>query len=162
MARDLDILANLADKRLVSVGVSIPTMNAGLKRILEPRVPAAGIRFKLIETLTAIDVPVSLLLAPVIPAINDAEIEVILDRAAASGIQNSSWILLRLPHELQQIFADWLATHMPDRAAHVMSLLLQASGGRDYDPRFGKRQRGNGPYAEMICSRFTTACKRLV
>ena len=104
MARDLDILAKLADKRLVSVAVSIPTMNADLKRILEPRVPAANVRFKLIEKLAAIDVPVSLLLAPVIPAINDAEIETILGRATAGGIQNASWILLRLPHELKQIF----------------------------------------------------------
>ena len=161
MARDLDILAKLADKRLVSVAVSIPTMNADLKRILEPRVPAANVRFKLIEKLAAIDVPVSLLLAPVIPAINDAEIETILGRATAGGIQNASWILLRLPHELKQIFADWLATHMPDRATHVMSLLRQAGGGRDYDPRFGKRQRGSGPYADMIGRRFTTACKKL-
>lgn len=161
MARDLDILAELADKDLVSVAVSIPTINADLKRILEPRVPAASVRFRLIEKLTAIGVPVSLLLAPVIPVINDGEIENILDRAAASGIQNASWVLLRLPHELKQIFADWLGTHMPDRATHVMSLLRQASGGRDYDSRFGKRQRGSGPYAEMIGRRFTTACKKL-
>ncbi len=161
MVRDLDVLEQLAEKNLVSVAVSIPTMNADLKRILEPRVPAANVRFGLIEKLVDIDVPVSLLLAPVIPAINDAEIETILERAAASGVQNASWILLRLPHELKQIFSEWLETRMPSRAAHVMSLMRQASGGRDYDPRFGKRQRGKGPYAEMIARRFTTACKKL-
>lgn len=161
MSRDIDLLEKLAQRNLVSVAVSIPTANKELKRILEPRVPAAAVRLRLIEQLSSVGVPVSLLIAPVIPALTDAEIETILAQAAASGAQNATWILLRLPHELKQIFVEWLETHLPDRAAHVMSLMRQASGGADYDPRFGKRQRGSGPYAEMIARRFSAACTRL-
>jgi DNA repair photolyase len=160
MKRDLDILGELARQRLVSVAVSIPTANDDLKRILEPRVPAARVRFSLIAALRAAAVPVSLLLAPVIPAVTDSEIESIVAAAAESGATNAGWVLLRLPHELKQIFRDWLQEHMPDRAAHVMSLLQQASGGRDYDNRFGVRQRGRGPYAAMIDARFRRACAR--
>jgi len=160
MTRDLDLLAELAAQNLVSVAVSVPTMDAALKRVLEPRVPAAAVRFGLMAELTAAGVPVSLLLAPIIPAVNDREIESIIRQAAASGARHASWILLRLPHELKQIFRDWLAVHLPDRATHVMSLLQQASGGRDYDNRYGARQTGRGPYAQMISSRFVAACKR--
>lgn len=161
MSRDLDLLAELASRKLVSVAISIPTVNPDLKRILEPRVPAAEVRFRLIHDLADAGVPVSLLLAPVIPALNDTEIEVIVERAAAAGISHASWILLRLPHEVKQIFTEWLQAHLPDRAEHVMSLMRQASGGRDYDNRFGVRQRGRGPYAEMLASRFNSICKRL-
>lgn len=161
MSRDLDLLASLAKRNLVSVAISIPTMNADLKRILEPRVPAADVRFRLMRELADVGVPVSLLLAPVIPALNDMEIEAIVERSARCGVSHASWILLRLPHELKQIFTEWLETHMPDRAAHVMSLLRQASGGRDYDNRFGVRQRGRGPYAAMLASRFNGVCRRL-
>jgi len=160
MLRDLDILQDLAKENLVSVAVSVPTMNAELKRILEPRVPAASVRFRLMQSLAAAGVPVTMLLAPVIPAVNDMEIETIIERAAECGATSASWILLRLPHELKQIFRDWLASHMPDRAAHVISLLQAASGGRDYDNRFGRRQRGKGPYAAMIGDRFSVACQR--
>ncbi len=161
MSRDLDILGELAQRRLVSVAVSVPTMNSELKRILEPRVPAAAVRFRLIEELAAAAVPVSVMLAPVIPALNDTEIETILSRAAASGARKASWILLRLPHEMKQIFSDWLESHYPLRAGHIMSLLRQASGGAAYDARFGIRQRGRGPYAAMIDRRFKTTCRRL-
>jgi len=160
MFRDLDLLAELARRKLVSVAISVPTMNRALKRILEPRVPAASVRFRLMSDLAGADVPVSLLLAPIIPAVNDAEIEAIAARAAASGAESAAWILLRLPHELKQIFSEWLVTHMPERASHVMSLLRQAAGGREYDHRFGARQRGQGPYAAMIAARFRAACKR--
>ncbi|MGI9205479.1 MAG: PA0069 family radical SAM protein [Woeseiaceae bacterium] len=161
MSRDLDLLGKLAKRRLVSVAVSVPTMNTELKRILEPRVPAAGVRFRLIEELVAAAVPVSVMLAPVIPALNDTEIETILSRSAACGARKAGWILLRLPHEMKQIFSDWLELHFPDRAGHVMSLLRQASGGAEYDARFGIRQRGQGPYAAMIDRRFKTASRRL-
>jgi DNA repair photolyase len=160
MSRDLPLLAKLAKLKLVSVAISVPTMNAALKRILEPRVPAASVRFRLMSDLAAAGVPVSLLLAPIIPAVNDAEIETIVARAASHGASGAAWILLRLPHELKQIFREWLATHMPDRASHVMSLLRQAAGGRDYEHRFGARQRGRGPYADMIQARFRTSCSR--
>ena len=160
MTRDLDLLSSLAERNLVTVAVSVPTADAALKRILEPRIPSAEVRFRLIEALRDARVPVSLLLAPVIPAVNDAEIESIIERAAASGVSHASRILLRLPNELKQIFREWLATHMPDRAGHVMSLMRQASGNRDYDNRFGIRQRGRGPYAAMIDKRFQAACRR--
>jgi DNA repair photolyase len=160
MTRDLDLLAALADRGLCSVAVSVPTMDDGLKRNLEPRVPSAKVRFRLMRDLHAAGVPVSLLLAPVIPAINDTEIEAIVERAAENGAGSAAWILLRLPHELKAIFAEWLEQHLPDRAGHVMSLLRQASGGRDYDPRFGVRQRGRGPYAKMLDQRFKSACSR--
>ena len=160
MSRDLDLLAQLADGGLCSVAVSVPTMNDRLKRLLEPRVPSAAVRFRLIEDLHAAGVPVTLLMAPIIPAVNDAEIESVMQRAAAAGARHASWILLRLPHELKQIFVEWLETHMPQRATHVMSLLRQASGGKDYDNRFGIRQRGRGPYASMIDQRFRNACTR--
>ncbi len=161
MSRDLDLLQELAQKGLCSVAVSVPTMNESLKRALEPRIPSAAIRFRLIEELVAAGVPVSLLMAPIIPAVNDMEIESILERAAKCGAGHATWILLRLPHELKQIFGDWLQAHLPDRADHVMSLLRQASGGKEYDPRFGRRQRGRGAYANMINQRFTAACNRL-
>jgi DNA repair photolyase len=159
MSRDLDLLAQLAERGLCSVAVSVPTMDDRLKRLLEPRVPAAATRFRLIRDLHSAGVPVSLLMAPIIPAINDMEIESV--RAVDSGAIHATWILLRLPHELKQIFVEWLEAHMPERAGHVMSLIRQASGGQDYDNRFGVRQRGRGPYASMINQRFTAACRRL-
>jgi len=161
MSRDLDLLAQLAERDLCSVAVSVPTMNDRLKRLLEPRVPSASIRFRLMRDLRSAGVPVSLLMAPIIPALNDTEIESVLGRAVNAGAIHATWILLRLPHELKQIFVEWLEAHMPERAGHVLSLLRQASGGKDYDHRFGVRQRGRGPYAEMINQRFTTACTRL-
>lgn len=160
MRRDLDLLAELAAQRLCSVAISVPTMDDALKRVLEPRVPAAANRFRLLRELADAGVPTSLLLAPVIPQVNDREIEGILERAAAAGVKRAAWILLRLPHELKAIFAEWLDNHMPERAAHVMSLVRQASGGRDYDSRFGYRQSGTGPYAGMIAQRFLKACRR--
>jgi len=160
MRRDIDLLRALAEQNLCSVAISIPTLDNALKRILEPRVPSAENRLRLLADLAAAGVPTSLLLAPVIPAVNDREIERILERAAACGVSRAAWILLRLPHELKTLFGDWLQTHMPERAAHVMSLVRQASGGADYDQRFGKRQTGSGPYADMIAQRFRAACKR--
>jgi len=160
MSRDIDLLQELAERNLVRVAISVPTADSSLKRILEPRVPAASARFRLIEMLKEAKVPVSLLMAPIIPAINDMEIESIVKRAAEAGVESASWILLRLPHEIKQIFEEWLETHMPERSSHVMSLMRQASGGQRYDSRFGIRQRGKGAYAEMIDQRFNAACRR--
>ncbi|MGB5579337.1 MAG: PA0069 family radical SAM protein [Woeseia sp.] len=160
MTRDLDLLGELAGENLCSVAISIPTMDAALKRKLEPRVPAASARLKLMAQLTDIGVPCSVLIAPVIPAVNDTEIENILEQAAAHGAKRAAWILLRLPHEVRDIFSDWLDQHLPDRAGHVMSLLRQAHGGREYDSRFGKRQTGSGPYTGMLDQRFRNACRR--
>ena len=160
MSRDLDLLGELAARKLCSVAISVPTMDKPLKRLLEPRVPSAEIRMKLIEALTGAGVPTSLLMAPIIPAVNDREIESIVREAASRGVNHATYIFLRLPHEVRNIFVEWLETHMPDRAEHVMSLVRQASGGKDYDNRFGIRQRGRGPYAEMISMRFKAACRK--
>ncbi len=159
--RDLDILADLASRRLASVAISVPTMDDELKRVMEPRVPAAAARLSAITQLTTAGVPTSVLLAPVIPAINDHEIEQILSAAAEAGADQARYIFLRLPHELKGIFGEWLETHFPDRAERVMSLIRQASGGRDYDNRFGVRQTGRGPYAKMLAARFNTTARRL-
>lgn len=160
MSRDMDLLAWLAERNLCSVAVSVPTLDPALKRIMEPRVPSATSRLRLIEELARNGVPVSALVAPVIPAINDAEIEKIIEAVSAAGAHHASYIFLRLPHEVRGLFVEWLETHFPDRAKHVMSLVRQASGGKDYDNRFGIRQRGRGPYADMIASRFRAACSR--
>ena len=160
MRRDLDLLRDLAADKLCTVAISIPTMDNKLKRIMEPRVPAAAGRLRLLEELNTAGVPCTLLMAPIIPAVNDSEIEAIVARAADSGVQRAAWILLRLPLELRGIFSDWLDQHMPDRAAHVLSLLRQAHGGQDYDSRFGIRQTGQGPLAKMIGQRFAAACRR--
>ncbi|HNP64844.1 MAG TPA: PA0069 family radical SAM protein [Woeseiaceae bacterium] len=161
VARDIDLLANLAKDRLCSVAISIPTMNPDLKRIMEPRVPSAKTRLKAARKLSDAGVPVSVLVAPIIPAINDDEIEAILEAAANAGITQARHIFLRLPHELKSLFDEWLRNHFPDRAAHVMSLVRQASGGKTYDARFGLRQSGRGPYAEMLAARFQKAARAL-
>ncbi len=159
--RDIDLLAALAEQRLCSVAISLPTLDDDLKRRMEPRVPSADARLKAIRTLSAAGIPVSVLLAPSIPAINDREIEAILEAVADSGASQAHYIFLRLPHEVAGLFEEWLGVHFPDRAAHVMSLVRQASGGKDYDARFGVRQRGRGPYADMIALRFRRSAKRL-
>lgn len=158
--RDLDILASLAARNLCSVAISLPTMDKSLKRIMEPRVPSAESRLRTIKLLRERNVPTSVLVAPIIPAINDAEIEKIIETVAAAGACHATYIFLRLPHEVSQIFRDWLTVHFPERAQHVMSLVRQAAGGQDYDNRFGIRQTGRGPYAQMLGSRFRAACKR--
>lgn len=158
--RDLDLLARLASRRLCSVAISIPTLDTGLKRIMEPRVPSAEARLRTIRRLTERGVPTSALMAPLIPAVNDGEIESVLEAVAAAGATHAHYIFLRLPHEVAGLFTEWLETHFPERASHVMSLVRQASGGRNYDNRFGVRQRGRGAYAEMLGKRFRVACQR--
>ena len=160
ITRDIDLLSWLAEHGLCSVAISLPTMSASLKRIMEPRVPSAESRLRAIEELTRNGVPTSVLVAPIIPAINDAEIEHILEAVAGAGTTHASYVFLRLPHEVKTLFVEWLAAHFPDRAEHVMSLVKQASGGQHYDHRFGVRQRGRGPYADMLGARFRAACKR--
>jgi DNA repair photolyase len=160
MRRDLDLLSALAAQNLCSVAISVPTADNALKRRLEPRVPSAEVRFRLMEALSSNGIPASLLMAPIIPAVNDREIESIVARAAASGARRASYVLLRLPFELKKLFTEWLEGHMPERAAHVLSLVRQASGGKVYDNRFGIRQSGRGPYADMIAQRFKVACAK--
>lgn len=160
VCRDIDMLAELAKAGLCSVAISLPTLDPDLKRIMEPRVPSATSRLKAIDSLSAAGIPTSVLVAPIIPAINDHEIEDILQSVAGAGAVQAHYIFLRLPHELKAIFAEWLSAHFPERAEHVSSLVRQASGGHSYDSRFGVRQTGRGPYAAMIASRFNAASRR--
>jgi DNA repair photolyase len=158
--RDIDILAAMARDNLASVYVSVTTLDSDLKRILEPRAPAAAARLHAIRSLHAAGVPVGALVAPVIPAINDHEIEHILAAVAQAGARTAAYVMLRLPYEVKDLFREWLAEHHPLRAAHVMSLVNDLRGGRDNDPNFGSRMRGTGPFAELVRRRFEVACRR--
>ncbi len=159
--RDLDLLAQFAQAGLVNVGLSVTSLDADLKRILEPRAAAPGARLRALRELTAAGVPSGVLVAPVIPAINDHEVESILEACAQAGALWAGYVLLRLPYEIKDLFREWLEAHYPQRAAHVMSLIRDMRGGRDNDPRFGTRMKGTGPYAELLRTRFRIACKRL-
>ena len=161
ISRDVDLLARLAELNLCSVAISLPTMNDELKRAMEPRVPSANARLKAMTLLSSNGIPVSSLVAPIIPALNDNEIESILEAVAGTGADRAHYIFLRLPHELVDIFTAWLETHFPDRKERVLNLVRQASGGRNYDARFGVRQTGRGAYADMLASRFSTASRKL-
>ena len=159
--RDLPLLQELNAMNLVRVTVSLTTLDPELKRTLEPRAASPQARLRVISELARVGVPVSVLTAPLIPAVNDAELEKLLAAAAAAGATRAGYVLLRLPHEVKELFRAWLDQHLPLRAAHVMSLVQQARGGRDNDPRFGMRMRGSGPWAELLRARFELARKRL-
>jgi len=161
IVRDLDLLAPMAREGLVSVMLSITTLQESLKRTLEPRTASPQARLRTIEALAHAGVPVGVLVAPVIPALTDHELESILESARSAGATRAGYVLLRLPHELKGLFREWLADHAPGRAEHVMSLIRQARGGRDYDARFGERMRGSGTYATLIGKRFELAVRRL-
>jgi DNA repair photolyase len=161
IARDVDLLADLAKDRLVSVCVSITSLSAELKRTLEPRTASPHARLRVIEQLSRAGVPMGVMVAPVIPAITDHELEAILGAARSAGAVHAGYVLLRLPHELKLLFREWLAEHHPNRARHVMSLLNQARNGKDYDSTFGVRMHGTGPYAELLRSRFELAARKL-
>jgi len=159
--RDLDLLAPMAAKRLVRVFISIAMLDKELARKLDPRAPAPHRRLQMVKTLSDAGVPVGVLAAPVIPQLTDKDLEAILEAAAANGARYAGWIMLRLPYEVKDLFKDWLAQHYPLRAEHVMSLVRQVRDGRDNDPEFGSRMRGEGRFAELIAKRFQVACKRL-
>ncbi|GGJ15931.1 PA0069 family radical SAM protein [Neoroseomonas lacus] len=159
--RDLDILSAMAKRNLVRVCLSITTLDARLARIMEPRAASPERRLAAVRALAAAGIPAAVLAAPMIPAVNDAELETILDRAAAAGATSAGYVLLRLPLEIKQLFEDWLARHMPDRAARVLSLIRQTRGGAMYDSRFGVRQKGTGAYADLLAQRFAVASRRL-
>lgn len=160
IARDVELLAELARDRLVMVAVSLTTLDDDLKRILEPRTSSGASRIKIIRRLSEAGVPVMALTAPLIPFVNDSELEHLLEAAAAAGAITAGYVMLRLPHELKEVFREWLAAHYPLKADHVMSLVSQMRGGKDYDATWGKRQTGEGPYAAMIARRFDVACRR--
>ncbi|WP_243040628.1 PA0069 family radical SAM protein [Dyella sedimenti] len=158
--RDLDILAAMARERLVQVFVSINSLDNHLAAKLEPRASAPHRRIKAIRALAEAGVPVGVLVAPIIPALNDRDMEAVLDQAAAAGASCAGYTTLRLPYELKALFREWLALHAPQRAAHVMSLVRQMNGGRDYDSDFATRMRGQGVFAELIRRRFDVACRK--
>lgn len=159
--RDLDLLTELARNKLVTVFLSITTLSAETKRSLEPRTASPLARLRAVRELNAAGVPTGVMVAPVIPAITDFELESILEAAAEAGARSASYVLLRLPYEIKDLFRDWLAQHFPERAAHVMALIQDMRGGKDNDPNFGTRMRGTGPIADLIRNRFTIACRRL-
>lgn len=161
VARDLDLLAPMAERGLAKVAMSVTTLDPKLARRMEPRASSPAKRLEAIRRLSGEGVPVTVLVAPVIPALNDAEIEDILGEAQRAGAREAGYVLLRLPHELKDLVRDWLAEHYPGRLNHVMSLIREARGGKDYDARFGVRQTGVGPYAWMVGRRFETAAARL-
>ncbi len=159
--RDADILADLARDALAAVYVSITTLDPALKRGLEPRAPSPAARLQVVRHLNNAGIPVGVLMAPVIPAVNDQEIERVLEAAAQAGARWAGFVMLRLPHEVKGLFDQWLRAHLPLRADHVMSLIRQMRGGRENDPGFGSRMRGDGAYAQLIAHRFQVACRRL-
>ncbi len=159
--RDLDLLADLAKDGLAGVGVSITTLDAQLKRVMEPQAASPRARLEAVKRLNEAGVPTGVLVAPVIPGLTDHDLEAILAASAAAGARWAGYVLLRLPHEVNDLFREWLAAHYPDRADHVMSLVRQMRGGKDYDSGFGTRMRGTGPLAELLRSRFQIACRRL-
>jgi DNA repair photolyase len=161
VCRDLDILAPMAAKRLAKVGVSVTTLDKDLARRLEPRAAAPARRLAAIRALSEAGVPVVVMVAPVIPAINDGEIEAILEAARDAGARYASHIPLRLPHEVKELFVAWLDEHRPLAKKRALALIRSMRGGRLNDPEFGSRMLGSGPYAEMIRSRFVVACRRL-
>lgn len=158
--RDLDLLATLARRNLVQVFVSVTSLDNRLASTLEPRASAPHRRLQAIAALHAAGVPCGVLVAPIIPMVTDCWIEKILERAAARGATHAGYTVLRLPHELKDLFREWLAVHVPQRADHVMSLIQQMRGGRDNDPTFDKRMRGEGAFADLIRQRFRVACRR--
>lgn len=159
--RDLDLLAPMAAKGLVRVGISFATLDAGLARQLEPRAPAPARRLQMVRRLTDAGIGVRLMLAPVIPGLTDAELERLLEAGRDAGAVAASWIALRLPREVAPLFRDWLESHHPQRAAKVLARLHDMHGGKDYDPDWGKRMRGEGIWADLIAQRFNKALARL-
>ena len=161
VTRDIDLLAEMATRNLVKVAVSVTTLDPDLARRMEPRAPHPQKRLDAIRQLSAAGVPVMVIVAPVIPSLNDHEIEAILEAARESGAREASHVLLRLPHELKDLVADWFAEHYPGRGRHVFALIGQARGGKAYDATFGRRMTGEGPYADLIAQRMRKAKARL-
>lgn len=159
--RDLDILGPMAVAGLVRVGVSVTTLDPGISRAMEPRAAAPARRMEVIRRLTAAGVPVRVMVAPVVPGLTDEELEPMLKAAREAGAVAASWIMLRLPGEVAPLFRDWLAERFPLRAAKVMARVREVHGGRDYDPAWGRRLRGEGVWADLIDRRFKVAVARL-
>ncbi|MDX8459071.1 PA0069 family radical SAM protein [Mesorhizobium humile] len=161
VTRDIDILSRMAERGLAKVALSVTTMDRMLARTMEPRASTPTKRLEAIRQLSDAGIPASVMVAPVIPGLNDPEMERILDSARAAGAREAGYVILRLPLEVAPIFKDWLLRHYPDRYRHVMSLIRSMRDGKDYDSEWGKRMKGAGPYAWQIGRRFEIAAKRL-
>ncbi len=161
VTRDIDILSRMAERGLAKVALSVTTMDRMLARTMEPRASTPTKRLEAIRQLSDAGIPASVMVAPVIPGLNDPELERILDSARAAGAREAGYVILRLPLEVAPIFKDWLLRHYPDRYRHVMSLIRSMRDGKDYDSEWGKRMKGAGPYAWQIGRRFEIAAKRL-
>jgi DNA repair photolyase len=158
--RDLDLIAAMAQSNLASVSISITSLDANLSRILEPRAASPERRLRTVRTLARAGVPVRVNLAPVIPFVNEPEIEAIVDAAAEAGARNAHYTVVRLPWEVSPLFEEWLRTHFPDRAQRVMNRIREMRGGKNYDARFGRRMTGEGTWAKLIEQRFARASAR--
>ncbi len=161
VTRDIDILSRMAERNLVKVALSVTTLDAKLARTMEPRASAPMKRLEALRQLSAAGIPTTAMMAPIIPAINDADIERILDAVAMAGVQGAGYVLLRLPLEVRDLFKEWLMANYPDRYRHVMKLIRDMRGGKDYDSSWGQRMTGGGPYAWMIGRRFERHCAKL-
>jgi DNA repair photolyase len=161
VVRDLDILSRMAKRNLVKVGISVTTLDSKLARSMEPRASTPAKRLEALKLLADAGVPTKVMVSPIIPALNDAEMERILDSAAHIGVQEASYILLRLPLEVRDLFREWLMANYPDRHRHVFTNIRDMRGGKDYDSQWGVRMKGTGPMAWMIGRRFEIACAKL-
>ncbi|ODT19832.1 MAG: radical SAM protein [Mesorhizobium sp. SCN 65-12] len=161
VTRDIDILSRMAERGLAKVALSVTTLDRMLARTMEPRASTPTKRLEAIRQLTDAGIPTSVMVAPIIPGLNDQEMERILDSARAAGAREAGYVILRLPLEVSPIFKDWLLRHYPDRYRHVMSLIRSMRDGKDYDSEWGKRMKGSGPYAWQIGRRFEITAKRL-
>jgi DNA repair photolyase len=161
VVRDIDILSRMAKRNLAKVALSVTTLDRKLARAMEPRAATPDRRLDTLRLLSEAGIPTTVMVAPVIPALNEPEIERILEAAAAAGVKEAGYVLLRLPLEVKDVFKDFLEREYPDRAKHVISVIKSMRGGKEYDAAWGERMRGNGPYAWQIGRRFEMACKRL-
>ncbi|WP_374990944.1 PA0069 family radical SAM protein [Hyphomicrobium sp. LHD-15] len=159
--RDVDILSRMAARGLAKVAISVTSLDRRIARAMEPRAVTPAKRIEAIRGLSEAGVPVAVMVAPIVPGLTDSEIERILEAARGAGAEEAGYVLLRLPLEIKDIFREWLASEFPDRADRVINLLRSMHGGQDYVAEFGRRQKGNGPYAEQIALRFRLALKRL-
>lgn len=158
--RDFDLIEDMARRQLVKVAISMTSLDKSLKRLLEPRTSTPQARLGIIRKFTDANIPVRVMAAPIIPMINDMELESILKLSAEAGVQHASYVLIRLPHEVKDLFYEWLCQHYPERAEHVMSIIRQMRGGKEYDSTFGQRMVGKGPFATLLEQRFQIACKK--
>jgi DNA repair photolyase len=160
ITRDIDILAPMAEAGLAKVALSVTTLDRKLAREMEPRASTPPKRIEAIRTLAAAGIPTGVMFAPIIPALNDEELESVLEATKDAGARSAGYVLLRLPLEIKDLFREWLEANEPGRAKHVMSLIRSMRGGKDYDAQWNTRMRGTGPYADMIARRFHLAVRR--